>query len=84
MALIEIRIARRIWLSGGYGITFMPSVDVTDSVFKPEYASGCVDSGGDLGTDACQARLAGRARPTANGQYTATRQDFGITLTARF
>ncbi len=84
MALIEIRIWRRIWLSGGYGITFMPSVNVTDSVFKPEYASGCFDSGGDLATEACQARLAGRARPTANGRYTATRQDFGITLTARF
>ena len=84
MALIEIRIARRIWLSGGYGITFMPTFNVTDSVFKPEYASGCFDSGGNLATEACQARLAGRARPTANGRYTATRQDFGITLTARF
>lgn len=84
MVLIEIRIARRIWLSGGYGVTFMPSVNVTNSVFKPEYASDCVDSGGNLATEACQARLAGRARPTANGRYTATRQDFGITLTARF
>jgi hypothetical protein len=84
MALIEIRIARRIWLSGGYGITFMPSVNVTNSVFKPEYASGCFEAGGNLATEACQARLDGRARPTANGRYTATRQDFGMTLTTRF
>jgi long-subunit fatty acid transport protein len=84
MALLEIRIWRRIWLSGGYGITFMPAVNVTNSVFKPEYASGCFDSGGNLATEACQARLDGRARPTAAGRYTATRQDFGLTLTARF
>jgi long-subunit fatty acid transport protein len=84
MAMIEIRIARRLWLSGGYGITFMPSVNVTNSVFQPELARACFDSGGDLSTEACQARQAGRARPSAAGRYTATRQEFGVTLTARF
>ncbi len=83
-ALIEIRLMRQLWLGGGYGITFMPSVNVTNSVFNPVFARDCADSGGNLATEACQARLDGRARPTAAGRYTATRQDFGLTLTARF
>ena len=74
MALIEVRIWRRIWLGAGYGITFMPAVNVTNSVFDPEYATRLRRSaGGNLANEACQARLAGRARPTAAGRYTATR-----------
>jgi long-subunit fatty acid transport protein len=84
LGLIEFRIAKRLWLAGGYGITFMSDVNVTNSVFKPEFASGCFAAGGNLDTEACQARLAGRARPTAAGRYSAARQDFGITLTMRF
>jgi hypothetical protein len=42
----------------------------------------CASQGGDL--DACQGRLNGTARPTANGTYTSFVQDFGLTLNARF
>jgi long-subunit fatty acid transport protein len=84
VGLIEIRILRQLWLGGGYGVTFMRAVDVDNSVFKPEYASGCADVGGNLATDACKARLAGNARPTAAGHYTARAQDFGMTVTLKF
>ena len=84
VALIEIRIIRQIWLGGGYGITFMPAVDVTNSAFDPKAATDCADSGNNLTSTACQARDAGWARPTAAGHYTARTQDFGMTLTFKF
>jgi long-subunit fatty acid transport protein len=84
VALIEIRILRQLWLGGGYGVTFMRAVDVTDSAFKPELATMCVAANNSLADPACQARLAGQARPTAAGHYTARTQDFGVTMTLKF
>jgi hypothetical protein len=84
VALIEVRVSRRFWLGAGYGITIMPSVTVTNSVFVPGAAMACTDSGGDLDNAGCQARLNGNARPSANGTYTSLVQDFGLTLNARF
>jgi long-subunit fatty acid transport protein len=81
VVLAELRLSRRFWLGAGYGITIMPSVTVSDSIFDPTAASACVTSNGDL--NACQARNAGRARPTTNGTYTNLTQDFGLTFTAR-
>jgi hypothetical protein len=82
VALIEVRLSRRLWLGAGYGITIMPAVTVTNSVFDPNAAVSCASSGGDL--NACQARNAGSARPSADGTYTSLVQDFGLTLNARF
>jgi hypothetical protein len=62
----------------------MPSVDVTNSAFDPSAAVTCADSNGSLADAGCRARLAGRARPSANGHYTYFAQDFGLTVTARF
>jgi long-subunit fatty acid transport protein len=86
VVLFEVRLIRQIWLGGGYGITFMRAVDVTDSVFKPEAQTACVDSGNnlDLPNGACRAQMAGQARPTAAGHYTARTQDLGMTLTFKF
>ena len=84
VGLIEIRILRQIWLGGGYGVTFMRTVDVTDSAFKPDFASECVAMNNSLTSVACQERNAGKARPTANGHYSARTQDFGVTLTLKF
>jgi hypothetical protein len=83
--LAELRLGRRFWLGAGYGITIMPSVTVTDSIFKPGDATTCVSStvNGSLADPACQARLNGTARPTANGTYTNLTQDFGLTFTFR-
>ena len=33
--LAELRLSRRFWLGAGYGITIMPSVTVTNSIFNP-------------------------------------------------
>jgi hypothetical protein len=82
VALIELRVSRRFWLGAGYGLTIMPAVTVTDSVFNPNAAMTCMASGNDL--NACQERLDGKARPTANGTYTSFTQDFGLTLNAKF
>jgi long-subunit fatty acid transport protein len=91
VGLIEFRVLRQIWIGGGYGITLMRAVDVgpTDSAFKPELATQCADSGNNLAPPppaplACQAKLAGQARPTAAGHYTASTQDFGMTVTFKF
>src|SRR5204862_8013958 len=53
VGLIEFRELRQLWLGGGYGVTFMRAVDVTNSAFEPRAASDCTDSGNDLATRAC-------------------------------
>jgi long-subunit fatty acid transport protein len=84
VAQAEVRFGRHLWIAGGWGVTLMPSVTVTDSSFNPQLATGCVDAGGSLALPACKARLAGQARPSANGHYSAMTQDFGLTVTARY
>jgi len=84
VGLIEFRVIRQLWLGGGYGVTFMRAVDVTNSAFEPTAATACSASGNNLTTEACQLRMAGRARPTAAGHYTAQTQDFGVTMTLKF
>ena len=84
VVLAEVRLGRHLWLGGGYGLTIMPAVTVTDSAFNPGLATVCADSGGDLALPACRARMAGQARPSANGHYTQMVQDLGLTVTARF
>jgi hypothetical protein len=81
--LAELRLSRRFWLGAGYGLTIMPSVTVTNSVFDPTAASACATANGDLATRACQERANGTARPSANGTYTSFVQDFGFTATFR-
>src|SRR4051812_16488073 len=39
--LAELRLNRRFWLGAGYGLTIMPSVTVTNSIFKPTAAGDC-------------------------------------------
>jgi long-subunit fatty acid transport protein len=80
--LAEGRLSRHVWLSAGYGVTFMGEVAVNSSVFDPTAARSCVDSGNNL--DSCTARNAGQGRPTAAGTYTRLEQDFGLTMTAKF
>ena len=80
----EVRIARHFWLSGGYAFTYMPAVTVTGSAFDPNHAVTCAMANGSLTDEGCQARLQGRARPSANGRYTSVTHDLGMTLTVRF
>ena len=81
--LIEFRLLRQLWLGGGYGVTFMRAVDVTDSVFKPELATACasIRASTTSTTPTSPARggwPAARVRPPP-GHYTAQTQDFGMT-----
>ncbi len=82
--LAEVRLGKRFWLGGGYGLTIMPSVTVNDSAFEPQSSTGCVAAGGNLDNLDCRTRLAGAARPTAAGTYTALTHDFGMTFSAKF
>ena len=86
VGLIEIRIVRQLWLGGGYGVTFMRAVDVTNSVFKPEFATRRAPIRRPTTWRARRARRgdAGRARPTAAGHYTTQTHDFGLTMTLKF
>ena len=77
--LAELRLSRRFWLGAGYGLTIMPNVTVTNSIFGR--TAPCTD--GDLNGAACQARANGTDRPSANGTYTSLVQDFGLTFTFR-
>jgi hypothetical protein len=83
--LAELRLGRRFWLGAGYGITIMPSVTVTNSIFDPDAAGACRGDNYDLANvdGACQKRANGTARPSANGTYTSLVQDFGLTFTFR-
>jgi hypothetical protein len=81
--LAELRLGRRFWLGAGYGITIMPSVTVTNSIFDSTAAGRCAADNGNLNNPACQERANGTARPSANGTYTSLVQDFGLTFTFR-
>ena len=83
--LAELRLGRRFWLGAGYGITIMPNVTVTDSIFDPTAAGACAMSDDNLSVPdgPCQRRANGTARPSANGTYTSLVQDFGLTFTFR-
>ncbi len=81
--LAELRLSRRFWLGAGYGLTIMPSVTVTNSIFDPTATATCAMHNDDLNNAGCQALVNGTARPSANGTYTSLVQDFGLTFTFR-
>jgi long-subunit fatty acid transport protein len=82
LALLEVRVAKHLWLDAGYGVTLMADVTADPSVFSPAAATACADSGGNL--DSCGARQAGQARPTAAGRYGRIVHDLGLGLAAKF
>jgi long-subunit fatty acid transport protein len=82
--LAELRLSRRFWLGAGYGLTIMPNVTVTNSLFEELPAPyDCASANGDLNSAGCKARNNGTARPSAVGTYTSLVQDFGLTFTFR-
>ncbi len=83
--LAELRLSRRFWLGAGYGLTIMPNVTVTNSIFDSTAAAACKADSYDLANpdNACQKRTNGTARPSADGTYTSLVQDFGLTMTFR-
>ncbi len=71
-----------IVLSGSYGLSFYPQVEVGDSVYDPADQIACVDSGFAL--DRCIASAEGRARPTAAGTYERLRHALRIAVRYHF
>jgi long-subunit fatty acid transport protein len=65
--LFEWRLARHFRLMGGGSYGQMVTRNVTNSVYSPQYALACVDSGRD--SAACANADAGRGLPSANGRY---------------
>ena len=62
----------------------MPDVTAHPSDFKPDAAAACKAAGDDLTATSCMERQQGLARPTADGTYSRTVQDFSLAMTARF
>jgi hypothetical protein len=79
-----VRLTKHLWLDAGYGITIMGDVAANPSAFDPTAATVCTDAGGNLTNQACTARLAGQARPTAAGTYGRFVQDLGFSLAFKF
>jgi long-subunit fatty acid transport protein len=84
MLSAEMRIWRQISLSVSYAFAYMLPVDTGTSVFDPTASSTCATSGGDLTTPACQARMDGRARPSAAGRYHWHAQTLSVLTTFGF
>ncbi len=74
----------RLGVAAGYAFTFVPEVNTGASAFDPRNAVACQGAGGDLGSGACRARLAGTARPTAAGRYGQHSHTASLALTAGF
>jgi hypothetical protein len=77
----EIRLGESLFLSGSYGLSVFPEVDVSvnDSLFDPRDHIECVDSRYRLG-EACAAAVEGRAIPTGAGTYGRIRHAFRVAI----
>jgi len=86
MVMAELRVTRGLSLTGGYGFTYMPDVTAHPSNFDPTAAAACMAPpvSGDLSNSNCIKRQQGLARPTADGTYGRTEQDFSLAMTVRF
>ena len=84
MVMAELRVIRGLSLSAGYGFTYMQDVTAHPSNFEPGAAQACKGSGYDLNLQSCQQLQQGLARPTADGTYGRTEQDFSLAMNIRF
>lgn len=75
---VEWRVWRQVRMSVGYAFTYMFPVDTGTSVFNPRAVSACASASGDLSNPACQARMNGQARPSAEGTYHLWRQALSV------
>lgn len=77
----EIRLGESLFVSGSYGLTLFPALDVSvdQSLFDPRDRIECVDSRYRLG-EACEAAAEGRAIPTAAGSYGRIRHAFRLAI----
>lgn len=81
---VDMRIWRQIRMSASYSFLWMFPVDTGASAFDPTAAQACTNAGGELTNPACIARLEGRARPSAAGNYRLWRQTLSVMTTFAF
>jgi long-subunit fatty acid transport protein len=64
----------------GYGLVWVPKVEVTDSVFDPSDLARCVDGSFDIELDECRDASGGRGLAAAAGSYSRMQQRLGLSL----
>jgi long-subunit fatty acid transport protein len=87
MVMAELRVARGLSLTAGYGFTYMQDVTAHPSNFNPSAAETCANpqkDNNDLTKQSCILRQQGLAHPTADGTYGRTEQDFSLAMNIRF
>jgi hypothetical protein len=82
--MAELRAPSWLRITAGYALAVTPAVSSDRSVFDPTQATTCADAHYDLLTPACRLRLAGAARPTAAGRYSAVGHSASVNATVKF
>jgi hypothetical protein len=82
--MVALRAPSWLRLTAGYALALTPAVTTETSVFDPTAATACEAARGDLGVPACYKRLAGAARPTAAGRYSAVGHTASLNATFSF
>jgi hypothetical protein len=76
-------VASGFTLTAGYAFTFIPSIQVSRSVFDPNAEAACQQMGEDLASTPCRKRQSGEARPTAAGRYGLHTHSLSLTVSAQ-
>jgi hypothetical protein len=66
---VQARIAPSWVFQLSYGLSYFPTVDVTETLYDPRHTLACIESGHDYTTLACEAVRNGYGLPTAAGTY---------------
>jgi hypothetical protein len=82
--MAELRVRTWLQVTAGYALAVTPAVDTGPSVFDPTAAAACARAEGDLASSECAKRLAGAARPTAAGRYSAIQHTASLNATFRY
>jgi long-subunit fatty acid transport protein len=82
--MVELRAPSWLRVTAGYALAVTPARTTETSVFDPTAAVACENARGDLATPECYKRLAGAARPTAAGRYSALGHTASLNATFRF
>jgi long-subunit fatty acid transport protein len=82
--MVAVRAPSWLRLTAGYALALTPAMTAGTSVFDPTAATACDAARGDLAAPACFKRLAGAARPTPAGRYSAVGHTASLSATFIF
>lgn len=77
-------LGRHFTLRSGYGLIFMPTIKVADSIFHPSAIVDCAQQHYDVDLPACQEAAAGQALPSAAGHYWQLSHRFSLSIAYDF